>query len=324
MADTPTSGRRAVPAAVLFLLLYLIWGFTYVALRIGLAHAAPLTFAAGRALLGGVVVAAAAAGARRPFPRRPDEHRFAALVGLGNVTALAGLMSVGAARVSAGETSILIYTQPLYTALLAWLWLREPLTSRRIGGLLAGFTGMTLVLADRVRPGAHPDWGAYMALVGGGLGWALSAVYYRKRQTEARRRGEQQADFLWLTAFQAFYGSIPLMLGGLLLESWHVEPVLDFWWTLLYSGVFASGVANVLWFHLLNRREAVVVGAYVFFVPVFAVIFGALLLGEHLPPPALVGGLLIVTGIFLVNSPTKRPTPPSQLPLEQLHHGRPR
>ncbi len=302
MIETHAHGRRGVPAAVLFLLLYLIWGFTYVVLRIGLAHAAPLTFAAGRAVLGGAVVAATAAWTRRPFPRSRDEHIFAALVGLGNVTALAGLMSIGAAHVSAGETSILIYTQPLHTALLAWLWLREPLTLRRITGLLAGFTGMTLVLADRVRPGAHPEWGAYLALVGGGLGWALSAVYYRKRQTEVLRRGERQVDFLWLTALQACYGGVPLVLGGLLLEGWYAEPVLDFWWTLLYTGVFASGVANILWFHLLNRREAVVVGAYVFFVPVFAVIFGALLLGERLPPAALLGGLLIVAGIFLVNA----------------------
>jgi drug/metabolite transporter (DMT)-like permease len=89
-------------------------------------------------------------------------------------------------------------------------------------------------------------------------------------------------------------------------EGLRLDPHPDLWWTLLYGGVFASGVANVLWFSLLLRREAVVVAAYVFLVPLFAVLFGALTLAERLPPLALGGGLLVVLGLFLVSAPRTR------------------
>ena len=85
------------------------------------------------------------------------------------------------------------------------------------------------------------------------------------------------------------------------------EPTLDLLWTLLFTSLLSTGLANLLWFHLLTRRAATVVSTYVFLVPAFAVAFGALALGEPLTPALLVGGLLTLAGIALVTrAPTRR------------------
>jgi drug/metabolite transporter (DMT)-like permease len=76
-------------------------------------------------------------------------------------------MSVGLTSVSAGETSLLIYTQPLQVAALSALLLGERLAPRQLGGVLLGFVGMAIVLLPRIQPSAAPAWWAYFALVVG-------------------------------------------------------------------------------------------------------------------------------------------------------------
>lgn len=276
----------------LFLSLCLIWGFTYVALKIGLRHATPLTFTAARALVGGLALGACAMGATGRFPRDAATHRASAVLGLTNVAAFWGLMNLGLTRISAGESSILTYTQPLLVALLAWVWLGEALSARRIAGLLLGFVGVGAVVADKVSIG-HPSWPGYVLTLGGALAWAIGTVYFRARQASL--------DLLWVTTLQAIYGAGPLAALALLLEGPVIRPSLELGWTVLYTGLGSSALAYLIWFYLLRHRAAAEVGAYIFLVPFFAVLFGAVALGERLGATALLGAGLILAGIYAVN-----------------------
>lgn len=299
---TGALGATATP--LLFLLLYLIWGFTYVAIKIGLRWTGPLTMAGARALLAGVALGLLALALRRPLPDGWRAHGLIAIVGLLNVAGLAGMMSLGLTAVSAGETSLLIYTQPLQVAALSAIFLRERLARRQLAGVALGFLGMAIVLTPRLQPSAAPAWWAYGALLLGAFCWALSTVLYRHWQ----RAGLPLArvDILWLTSLQALYGSLPLLAAAAVAEGLAMTPSVDLLWTVAFTGVLASGVANLLWFYLLTRRAATVVSTYVFLVPAFAVAFGALVLAEPVTPALVAGGAMTLVGIALVSRP---PTP---------------
>jgi drug/metabolite transporter (DMT)-like permease len=289
--------RRPSPLPLLFLAIYLIWGFNYVATKIALRDVGPFTLAAARSVLGAVALGAAAAALRRPFPRGAAAQRLAAVVGLLNVTGLLGGMLLGLTVVSAGEASLLTYTQPFQVALLSALLLRERLGARQVAGLTLGFVGVAVVLAPRLRGGADaPSWG-YGAVLAGAFCWALSAVLFRR----ARTAGSHGVDVLWLSAMQTVYGGLPFLVVAALVERWHFNPTLDLLWTTLFLGLLAAGVANLLWFLLLSRHAATVVSTYVFMVPAFAVAFGALLLAEPLAPTLLGGGAITLAGIALVS-----------------------
>lgn len=284
--------------ALLFLCLYLIWGATYVVVKVGLEYAPPLTFAALRAAVGGLALSAYALAASGRFPRDAATHRVAAFLGVVNVAGFLALLNLGLTRVSAGESSILTYTQPLLVALLAWAWLGESLSARSVVGLLLGFAGVVAVVADKVRVAEHPSWLGYAYALGGALAWGLGTVYFRARQA--------RVDLVWTTALQSVYGAAPLAVLAVL-ERPTLVPSFDLAWTVAFNGLLSSGVAYLIWFYLLRRRTAAEVTGYVFMVPFFAVLFGALALGERLGPTSLLGAALILGGIYLVSR--RRPAP---------------
>lgn len=300
---TDESGAgRSLPA--LFLVLYLVWGFTYVALKIGQRWTGPWTMAGLRALIGGLALILVAWALGRAAPAA-GRHRPIALIGLLNVTGLAGGMSLGLTQVGAGEAALLIYSQPLLVVVLAALVLGERLTRRQALGLLLGFGGMVVVLAPRLQPSAAAGWWAYGALLLGSGAWALSSVLVRHWQ---RRGGSPLAavDVLWLTGLQALYGALPLLAVAASVEGLRLTPSLDLAWTLAFTGLLATGLANAVWFTLLRRYAAVVSAAPVFLIPAFATSFGALVLGEALPPTLIAGGLLTMAGIAFVTWPARR------------------
>jgi probable blue pigment (indigoidine) exporter len=290
-----------VPAAaalpLLFLAIYLIWGFTYAATRIALRDAAPFTLAFGRSVLAALLLTSAALLMLRPWPRGWGAQAFAAVVGVLNVSGLAGLMSLGLATVPAGEASLLTYTQPLQVALLSALLLGERLRGRQVLGLLVGFGGMVVVLLPKLSGGVSSPIG-YAALLVGAFSWALSAVVFRWGGRPGTRL--PKIDVVWLSALQVSYGAVPLFLVGFAFEGLRATWTASLLWSAGFVGIMAGGVANLLWFYLLTKRSATVVSAYVFLVPAFAVVFGSLVLGEELTVSVVVGGLLTLAGIALV------------------------
>ena len=282
-----------VYAIALFLALYLIWGATYAIVKIGLQHAPPLTFTTLRAAIAGVALVAYALAVGRRFPRDAATHRVALVLGALNVAGFLALFNLGLSHVSAGESSILTYTQPLLVSILAWLWLGERLSTRAVLGLGVGFLGVVAVMAGKVQlAGEFPLLG-YTYALGGAVAWTLGTVYFRARQAKI--------DLLWATALQSLYGAVPLLALALILERPALTPSFELVWTAAFNGLGSSGIAYVIWFYLLRHRPAGEVSSYIFMVPFFAVLFGALILGEQLGIISILGGALVLVGIALVN-----------------------
>jgi drug/metabolite transporter (DMT)-like permease len=288
-------GQSGLVVAALFVVLCLIWGFTYIAIKLGLQDASPLAFAFVRALIAGIALGGYALVTTRRFPRDAYTHRCAIILGLTNVAGFLGLLNLGLTRLSAGESSILTYTQPLMVSVLAWLWLRERLRAGAIVGLLVGFAGVALTVLGKVHLADDLPWLGYAYGIGDALAWAVGTVYFRAHR--------QRLDILWTSALQAIYGAGPLLVLALVAETPRLDLTFNLAWTLLYNGLGSSAVAYLIWFYLLRSRSSAEVTSYVFLVPVFAVGFGAAVLGEWLGPVSLAGGALVLLGIYLVNRP---------------------
>jgi drug/metabolite transporter (DMT)-like permease len=179
---------------------------------------------------------------------------------------------------------------------------------------------MAVVLLPRMQPSAAPVWWAYAVLVLGAACWAVSTVLFRRSQGTGPRQAT--ADVVWVTALQAAYGAPVLLAAGLMLEGWRFQLTVDLVWSLAFTGLFASGLANLLWFFLLTKRTATVVSTYVFLVPAFAVGFGVLVLGEPLTPHLLGGGLLTLVGIMLVTRPPAERIEPPRRQARQARQAR--
>lgn len=272
------------------LTLCVTWGLTYVVIKVGLRDTTPEAFATLRVLFGGIVLSSIALGSRRPFPRAWRVHRKLAILGVLNVGGFTGLLNVGLLGVSAGEASLLVYTQPLWIAVLAAVFLGERLTPRRILGLALGFAGVLAVLAPQARQSHGGAWWAYGALTLAALSWAVASIYYRNEPLPI--------DHYWMTGLQCAYGAVPLVLAWWLIEAAAVPRFgWELLWTVAFTGALSSGLAYLLWFWMLRRREATLVGIAVFLVPPFAVLFGGLFLGERPSPNLIVGTGLVLLGL---------------------------
>ena len=277
-----------------FVALVLLWGSAFSALKVGLEYAPPVLFAGVRSILGGLMMLLAAL-AWGGSPKFRCDWAVLALLSALNVVLFLGLQTIAIMFLPSGSAAVLIYLQPILVGVFAWLFLGEGLTTRKVVGLLLGFSGIAAVSAGGLLGDLPPGAPLGVAFgIGAALSWALGTVYFKKVQDRVAT--------LWAVAVPFLAGGIVLTALGLLVESpaeitWNT-PFLA---SLLYSSLLGTAVAWLLWLGLVRAGEASRVSAYIFFVPLVAVLIGAIFLDETLSPSLLVGATLVVAGIYLAN-----------------------
>ncbi len=284
--------RRFVVLA--FSLLVLFWGSSFAVVKIGLDYSPPLLFAGLRILLGGfAMVLAAILWGGSPNLRR-DWPVFL-LLALFNAVLFVGLQTYAILYLPSGSAAVLVYLQPILVGVLAWLILGEPLSAAKLVGLLLGFSGIVAVSLGSLT-GAENAISTVGIIFGAGsaLSWALGTVYFKKY--------EARISTLWAVAMTFLVGGMVLTVLGHLVERWKdVSWSGEFVASLLYSGLVGISLAWVIWFALVRAGEASRVAAYVFAVPLSAVLIGVVILGEPLGYTLLIGAALVLSGIYLAN-----------------------
>ncbi|MDP8946593.1 MAG: DMT family transporter [Actinomycetota bacterium] len=289
--------RRFVVLA--FSLLVIFWGSAFAVVKVGLGYSPPVLFAGLRILIGGlamVVVALLWGGS--PNVRR-DWPVFL-LLAVYNAVLFIGLQTYAILHLPSGSAAVLVYLQPILVGFLAWLILGEPLSAAKIVGLLLGFCGIVAVSMESISGGTSalsPVGVAFGAA--SALSWALGTVYFKKY--------EERISTLWAVAMTFLVGGVILTALGLVVEGWReVSWTGEFVASLLYSGLVGISLAWVIWFALVRAGEASRVAAYIFAVPLTAVLLGVVFLDEPLGYPLLIGAALVVCGIYLVNREPRR------------------
>lgn len=283
--------RRFVVLA--FALLVLFWGSAFAVVEIGLRYSPPILFAGLRTFVGGIaMVVAALLWGGGPNLRR-DWPVFL-LLALFNVVLFIGLQTYAIVFLPSGSAAVLIYLQPILVGLLAWLILGEGLSVAKFVGLLLGFSGIVAVSTGSLSGDLAPV-GVILGAASG-LAWAFGTVFFKKY--------EARVSTLWAVAVPFVVGGVALTALGLVVESWdEVSLTGGFAASLLYSALVGISAAWVIWFALIRAGEASRVAAYIFAVPLTAVLIGAVFLDEPLSFSLLVGSALVVSGIYLVNRP---------------------
>jgi O-acetylserine/cysteine efflux transporter len=271
-------------------ILCLIWGFNFVMMKLGNGAFPPGEFAALRFLTGSIVLLSLCFIKRIPLPNKSDFKWFV-LCGLLQTTYFNIAIQISLNYISAGLTSVLTYSMPLFLSIMAHRWIPgERLTAKKTFGIVIGIIGLFLSL--NIHFGGS-IWILLLAL-SSAISWATASLLFKLKL--------KHCDTVQFTTWQMTIGAVGLLIYTLSFENgeshWGFMPVVY----ILFSGVIASALAFVMWNHILRRTEASKASVSLLFVPIVGVISGYIFLDESLSIITLAGIFLVLVGIWFVNS----------------------
>ncbi|HPH95276.1 MAG TPA: DMT family transporter [Anaerolineaceae bacterium] len=279
-----------------FTLLGLIWGSSFLWIKIAVSEVSPFMLVSLRVLFAllGLLALAGITRAFKGLVIPPRQWGWFVLLGFTNVVIPFMLISWAETRITSGVASILNCTVPLFTILIAPFFVPEDrLSLPRLLGLGLGFAGVVLLMSQNLG-GAGGSLEGELAMLGGALLYGISNVIAR-----LKTRG-------YSPAIQSL-----LQVGPAGAAMWLITPLADrplvfpaqplTWVALVWLGVMGSCIANWLYFSLIHSVGPTRTGLVTYVFPLVGVILGAVFLGERPGWQALLGGLLIISGIAAVN-----------------------
>jgi len=302
-------------APVLLIAPFFLWGTAMVAMKGTIQNTTPLFMAGVRLLPAGLLIVAVAAPMGRPQPQGWRAWLMISLFALIDGSIFQGFLAEGLMRTSAGQGSVIIDSQPLAVAVLA-LWL----FGERIG--FWGWLGLALGIVGICAISLPPEWigsiftgqisqigfsdlfahGEWLMLVSA-LSMAVGTIMIRYVC--------RYADPVAATGWHMILGGLLLFaLSGLCESGQWVYMDLGGWMALAYATVFGSAIAYGLFFYFASSGSLTSLSALTFLTPVFALLFGNLLLSEVLSQLQWMGVSLTLISIYLIN---QRDTIPSWL-----------
>jgi drug/metabolite transporter (DMT)-like permease len=275
-----------------FVAICVIWGTTYLAIKVGLETIPPLLLGGLRYLMAAVMMLVVLRAQGRRLPPRSTWPTQAVLgflmLSLGN-----GGVVTGERFLTSGMTAVLVATTPFWmVAMDALLPGRRALSVRQFIGLLLGFSGIVLLVWNDI--GASEGvWAGVIAVQVACLGWSAASAY-TKRHTSS-------ADVIGVATLQMLFGGAFMTLGGLVTgEAGRLFFSPTTLAALLYLAVLGSVVAFVCYSYALKHLPIAVISLYTYVNPVIAVALGAVLLGEPFGRRQVFAALVIATGMVVV------------------------
>lgn len=282
------------------LIVYVVWGSTYLALKLGLDGIPPLTLNAVRFLIAGALLFAFCRLRRWPWPTRP-QWRAGAIQGLLLPAAGTGGAAWAEQTLSSGVTALFLATIPLWIVIGRRVFDREPITWPVALGLAAGIGGVVIL----ARPTGGNDAVAIAVALAGAACWGLGSVHGRHAPRPPHALTASAAEMLSA-------GLLLTLLAAVTGETTRIEPSGRSVLALGYLIVFGSLIAYTSYTWLLDHVAPRIVGTYAFVNPVVAVLLGWWILDEPLGTRVLVATAIIAAGVALiVLAPTRAGKPGS-------------
>lgn len=274
-----------------------LWSFAFIAGKVGVTDCPPLLLLAVRFLTAGLLIFAI------PFPGREktswslrDVGVFA-LLGIVNNALYLGLGYVGLKSVSAGLGTLIISANPIFTAILAAIFLGEAFTWRKALGLILGLGGVGFIVAHRMSTGTDSVQGILFTLA------SLAAIV---AGTILFKLFAPKGD-LWIgNGIQNLAAGIVLAPVALMTSSVSdIHPSLRLFGAFTFLVLCGSILAFLLWFHLLAVCGATAASSFHFLIPPLGIFFAWLVLGEQIVPLDFLGIVPVAIGIYLVTRPSR-------------------
>lgn len=279
-----------------FVLLGLIWGSSFLWIKIGVGEIGPATLSAIRLLLGLIGLLIVARVTRQPFRHLRANLPLYVFMGFFNTALPFVLIPWAETRIDSALAAILNATVPLFAIIIAHFWLAdEKLSLTRVAGLIVGFLGVVALVSREVGPqGIRGNIWGQLAMLGASISYATTATFSRRYL-----RGHPplvQATMVVLIADAFIWAAVPAIDRPWLFPHRGLT-----WFALAWLGFLGSCVAYLLYFHLLNAWGATRASLVTYVFPVVGLLLGIVFLDEVVDWHLLVGSALVVAGIVVVN-----------------------
>ncbi|MCM3240210.1 DMT family transporter [Heyndrickxia oleronia] len=272
----------------LVLLTTFLMGSSFAIVKIGLSYSSPILLAALRFTLAGIIMSIIVSVLKRPHPITKKSWIRMVIIGACQTAGVMGCIFLSLRTITASESSILTFTNPLLVIVFGTVFTKIRYRLYQWIGVLLGLLGVVITMGTQLQ--------FEIGIVFG----ILSAVFWAIATLLANKWGAT-FDTWVLSAYQMLFGGLLLLLASYLFE----KPFFTFngqsLFILFWLSMMSSIVQFAIWYYLLQKGDPGKTSAYLFLAPFFGVLTGWLLLGDHLYPSLIIGGLFIIIGIYLVN-----------------------
>ncbi len=298
LASLREDSQPRIRIVAAFAAIYLVWGSTFLVIRLGVMELPPFLFAGGRFLIAGVLLAVVARLFGERFPRSVSEWRPILFFSVLMIAFSNGISTYALQHVPSNEAALLASSSALWIAALGALGPRgHALTVRGGIGLLLGFLGVALIVWPRgATPSGHFVWQSLVLV--GSFAWAAGSILYRDAAL-----GVGPVAF---NALMMMMGGTWLLLAGLAhgeLARWTWQP--GGLAAMVYLAIFGSAITFTAYSWLLKHVPADRVGTFAYVNPAIATALGWAVLGEALRPAQLIGMIVVLLGVACVTLPSR-------------------
>jgi len=270
----------------------LIWGYTWVTMKIAISDIPPFLFSSLRLLIGTIPLFIILIIQRKRLFIDKGNFKNYLIMSLLMSLGYMAILTYGMQFVDSGKTSVLVYTMPIFVTIISHFKLDEKINIYKMVGLIFGLLGLLFILGLEItNPDTKVIFGELLILMSA-LSWGLANVFSKIRF--------KNIDVIHMNAWQLIIGALFLFVLSLILEpnypvEWSNKALLS----LLFNGLFSTAFTFVVWFWVLKKINASKASMALMFVPILGIIFGSLQLGENITISIVVGSFLICAGIFM-------------------------
>ncbi len=274
------------------LVVYLVWGSTYLAIRLAVRDGAgfpPFTLAFMRVAVAAIILLTMARF--RGERIRLDRQEFFVLLGSGLLLWVGGngLVTWAEMRASSGLAALLVAAMPIWSELISSVVDRKKPGLLMTGSILLGFGGVGVLSWPVLRNGTTEDFLAVTALLLAPFFWALGSIWFQRRKPDLKVRA--------ISGWQHLLGGLGFLVVILLRNEPLPHPTTEAWLAYGYLVLFGSVIAFTSYMSTLQLLPLRVVMTYAYVNPVIAVLLGWLVLGEEVTGWTMAGTVLIVAGV---------------------------
>lgn len=297
MTEAAISRSMGATEWALLIVLSVLWGGSFLFVGLAVRELPPITIVVARVALGALALGCVLYATGRALPR--DGRVWAAFLGMGllnNATPFT-LIVWGQSHIASGVASILNATTPLFTVLVAhFLTADEPATPQKLAGVVIGLLGVAVMIGADALRSLGVDVAAQLAVLAAAISYAFAGVYGRR--FKALRVGPLETAAGMLTASTLMLTPVMLLVD----RPWTLQmPSAPALGAVIGLALVSTSLAYILYFRILASAGATNLLLVTFLIPVSAILFGAILLGERLELRHFVGVAMIGLGLAAID-----------------------
>jgi drug/metabolite transporter (DMT)-like permease len=277
-----------------WILLCIIWGTTWIFIKIGLEDLPPITFAALRFSISILLLAPYLLLKKPEIPRDWETWKLLGFTGLLQFFLNYSLLFWGEQYISSGLAAVLQATIPAFGLFLARIYVGEEINLTKILSMVCGLIGIVIIFSEQLNINGRLALFGSFAVVIGAFGASYASVL-----TKARLRTYDPAVLMF---FQMLIGIVPMWIVGVSFETFDYQKLftLKALVCLFYLAIVGSIMAFWLYYWLLARIEVSKAMMIAFVTPLIAIVIGAVFLDEKIPPQTMFGGIFVLISVVLI------------------------